>query len=896
MSLLLLALFGAVANGNQQFIDCVGQVLTDADCAHSGLGYSTCNEWLGDGSCDNGFTLTDSDIQMFLNCPKFDNDGGDCDTGGDFGCADASMSSGSCPTPEDDQIVDCWGQVLSDEDCAVSSLGYTKCSDWWGDGSCDGGQHLSDKDLLLNFNCADFNFDSMDCYTGTFSPSTSPTPFPSLSPSPAPSPQPTRSPTKSPSPSPTNPPSEQPTKAPTKSPSPAPTDMPTNSPTTAFPTPAPTIDRWANPGQPLSDPSGASAENAHFDLFWKSPGALMDDPSGRGPLDSLDFLVESPATGWSPTEEGSPTASSADVTCNNNQYSAGILSGWAWIPANTGQVQVTVTTTAPTWFFMGGKQVAGVQAGAGQIFEVSDSSGALKHGQWNRLQAITASNCGVGQVTFDNIQDVPVCSNEKDDALCLYWAQLPALCNDPDVKLYCKKTCRVQIGCVLPSAADPNAIYPFEHNFNGAAGNGDEGVGRGGVSTEQDSMRGGVLSMESGDVITNVSENKPLSVCAWVNPADKAGRMTVVDSATSCDEEGTGVMIQDGVFHVYNHAAPVSTGQAAHPGKWQQICTIFEEGNIQFWFNGMNVYDAAYTAGTMDGGKFSIGARCADDAIDFDNVKDEDVNKVTGTDAFDGLIDDVGFWELALNMHEISSQYAAQHHKGIDVDVGTRVSINYQGTGDYYTGTVKAVNVGIGGSPDTYDVVYDDGEEESGVSTSNLKILRNERRNSKFRLREQVRVDKYNLGTLHEATVRIVQDAQDGVQYTVEYDNGDVETNVPFERMTTIVKYVRGSRIRAKQCFWYDGQIEDLNPDGQYLVKFLDGSGFFTNVDYADLQPASLIVYEIGDKVMYEKDDGSFVQGYIVASNADEDEYGVGYSGTVEWNVPSARLSAFQEG
>merc|ERR1712203_1214995 len=108
---------------------------------------------------------------------------------------------------------------------------------------------------------------------------------------------------------------------------------------------------------------------------------------------------------------------------------------------------------------------------------------------------------------------------------------------------------------------------------------------------------------------------------------------------------------------------------------------------------------------------------------------------------------------------------------------------------------------------------------------------------------------------------------------------GDVETNVPADRISTIVKYVRGARIRAKQCFWYDGQIEDINPDGKYLVKFLDGSGFFTNVDYADLQPAEQVVYTVGQRVIYEKEDGSFEEGFIVAADPDEDKYGVGYGG-----------------
>lgn len=472
----------------------------------------------------------------------------------------------------------------------------------------------------------------------------------------------------------------------------------------------------------------------------------------------------------------------------------------------------------------------------------------------------------------------------KGDSFCNYWAQNNALCADSDLNLFCKKTCRVQQGCVLPGAISEAAIYPFEHGtFNGAAGKGDEGDARNGVTIATDPVRGGVADVNgAGDVVTNFVAGEPVSVCAWVNPDQSTNPMTVVDSGApgSCGD-GQGIKIAGGNFVIYNHGADVDTQQPFHPGQWQHVCAVFEASNIKFYFNGMLRLDQAYTLNVgVVANAYSIGAYCADPAL-------------TGTDSgsnqFEGQLDDVAFYNLALNTHEIATVYSQSTHQGLDLVVGTRVDVNWQGLGSWYTGSISAVNPATPGSPETYDIIYDDGDAESNVPISRIKIRTTSARSSAYRLRESVMVNKYNLGVKYEGLIRVVQN--NGL-YTVEYTSGDVETNIPYSRIHGIVKYLRGTKIRARQCFWYDGRIDDVNPNGSYLIKFLDGSGFFSNVDYDDLQPANQVTFAVGDTVEYTKDDQSVVDAYILQANIAEDEYLVGdIAGNVYMNVPSSRLT-----
>ena len=104
---------------NGYVVDCVG------NCAKS--------EWIGDGFCDDG-----SEYNIVLTCPTYNNDEGDCTSGGNNGNSGCSTAG---------QIKDCNGA------CQNGS--------WVGDGICDdGSQHAA------VFKCAQFNQDEGDCGSG----------------------------------------------------------------------------------------------------------------------------------------------------------------------------------------------------------------------------------------------------------------------------------------------------------------------------------------------------------------------------------------------------------------------------------------------------------------------------------------------------------------------------------------------------------------------------------------------------------------------------------------------------------------------------------------------------------------------------------------------------------
>jgi hypothetical protein len=100
------------------------------DCALNCVDSATADSYIGDGYCDDGqwgFVLT---------CPEFDDDGGDCSTGGNPG--------DSCGS----------GMVL---DCALNCVDWATADSYIGDGYCDDGQW----GFVLT--CPEFDDDDNDC-------------------------------------------------------------------------------------------------------------------------------------------------------------------------------------------------------------------------------------------------------------------------------------------------------------------------------------------------------------------------------------------------------------------------------------------------------------------------------------------------------------------------------------------------------------------------------------------------------------------------------------------------------------------------------------------------------------------------------------------------------------
>jgi len=288
-------------------VDCVGQELYDDMCRSEDANVEKCSDWIGDGTCDNGFTLSDTFHQIFLNCQKFSFDGGDCDKPG---AADAAAcfsdmtddyKDSDCKVPQDGVVEDCWGQVLKDEDCVVAKLGITKCSEWLGNDSCDAGQTMSDKGVMISFFCERHEWDQGDC-----EPAVEDTPSPTK----APTEPPTDSPTTSPTPPPTNPPTKDPTESPTDTPTLAPTQSPTDSPTDS-PTAVPTV-------SPTDSPTNAPTRTPPpIEIPTEGPTESPTVGDTPAPTESVtDSPTESPTVGDTPapTESvtDSPTESPTD--------------------------------------------------------------------------------------------------------------------------------------------------------------------------------------------------------------------------------------------------------------------------------------------------------------------------------------------------------------------------------------------------------------------------------------------------------------------------------------------------------------------------------------------------------------------------------------------------------
>jgi len=888
-------LLAGVALGQADFIDCVGQVLTDEDCRDAN--HDSCESWIGDGSCDSGFTLTDSDIQMFLNCRLFNNDGGDCDEGGDFGCEEASMSYGDeCPDADEEagEYRDCWGQIVTDADCAVADLGYTTCAQWWADGSCDGGQHLSDADILINWNCLDYNWDGGDCAgQGTRGPTRKPTAFPSTSPTTAPS--------------------ASPTKSPTRFPSVPPTSTPTVSPTTPIPTASPTIDRWSDPNPPGSIPDDTSVLT--WGEQWSAPG--VPDAAGgpyNGPYAAK--AMSEPAV-WSLVDpEVNPFTESYDIGAEGYEgVGAAYLSGWVWVPSGTGAVEISFSSNSLAYVFMDNDQIGAAMASgrrrltegaavADEVFiaRVDEREGAAgeadlaQGGRWVSVKTMIISESGIGRIEYLEIRQIPLCMDSKAD-LCQVWAQNPSMCSDNSLRDFCRLTCRAEWSdtdgdCMLPEESTGVAMFSFENESyqdSLGVGAGVISAGRGGAEIRDDGVTvGGVLYLDGteGDVGTDMAMVFPATICARVKPAAAVGEegnmMTIIDASNDCDAPQQGVSFENGEFVMYAGGNSWTTGQVAFPEEWQHFCAVFDVDTVMFYAEGARVFSAAGVTYTWSDntGNYKIGARCGNDDVLTDEPGDMN---------FNGMMNDVGIWDTALEMNEINSIKESDKDEGFMLFNGKRVQA-LADDGFWYPGTITQVN-----DNDSWDITFDDGDFKAGVTRDRIRALGIIIDPNGYQIRELVNVNRYNLGVFEEALVRVQQ--ANGL-YTVEYtSDGAIEVNVPTDRIDTVITFLRGDTVRARQCFWYDAEIIDINPDGKFLVQYLDGSDTLNAVEYDALKLADQITFEVQQFVdMCANDDCSeLARGIIIEINLDEDTYDVGIvegplGGQLFQRVPVERL------
>jgi hypothetical protein len=175
---------------------------------------------------------------------------------------------------------------------------------------------------------------------------------------------------------------------------------------------------------------------------------------------------------------------------------------------------------------------------------------------------------------------------------------------------------------------------------------------------------------------------------------------------------------------------------------------------------------------------------------------------------------------------------------------GDAVEANYKGKGKWFSGKISAVN-----RSGTYDVRYDDGDEENGIRSDNIRqkhhitsvdvVDMGESGKSDRNVtptERQVSVDsestEFCKGAHIEANYRnegiwfngVIQRCNEDETCYILFDDGDREDGVSITRVAQ--RLVSGDRVVANfrgQGQWYPGRITTLNADGSYAILFEDG-------------------------------------------------------------------------
>ena len=176
------------------------------------------------------------------------------------------------------------------------------------------------------------------------------------------------------------------------------------------------------------------------------------------------------------------------------------------------------------------------------------------------------------------------------------------------------------------------------------------------------------------------------------------------------------------------------------------------------------------------------------------------------------------------------------------LSVGTRVEARYRGRSKYYAGEISRVRL-----DGTYDIAYDDGEKETKVGIDQIRVLKNSgSRGGGFE--EGDKVEAYYRGRSKLYSGRITRVRGDGT-YDIDYDDGDQESRVQEElirpkegkRSSSPSRRTEkadeseseregqlsvGTRVEARyrgRSKYYAGEISRVRLDGTYDIAYDDG-------------------------------------------------------------------------
>ncbi|CAM9249705.1 unnamed protein product, partial [Sphacelaria rigidula] len=232
------------------------------------------------------------------------------------------------------------------------------------------------------------------------------------------------------------------------------------------------------------------------------------------------------------------------------------------------------------------------------------------------------------------------------------------------------------------------------------------------------------------------------------------------------------------------------------------------------------------------------------------------IARVNSDATFDIAYDD-GDKDTGLVAEHIRSSEPASPRSGrkvsnagseLQLEVGDRVEGNYRGRGRYYKGRINSVH-----SDGTFDIDYDDGEKERGLSRRMIRTSDNtgDRVSDVARSRDRNQRNPLQRGDEVEARYRgrgtkfykgrIVRVNSDGT-FDIAYDDGEKEISIAREHVrilgspstttndrrdsTPAAVLAEGDRIEGNyrgKGRYYKGHISRCNLDGTFNIDYDDG-------------------------------------------------------------------------
>merc|ERR1719498_1477098 len=160
------------------------------------------------------------------------------------------------------------------------------------------------------------------------------------------------------------------------------------------------------------------------------------------------------------------------------------------------------------------------------------------------------------------------------------------------------------------------------------------------------------------------------------------------------------------------------------------------------------------------------------------------------------------------------------------------VKANYKGKGKYFGGTIRRDN-----RDGTYDIAYDDGDREMGVREADIQAD-DSGGGGGGKLREGDKVEARYRGKSRYYPGKISRDRGDGT-YDIDYDDGEQESRVSEELIRSLEsgggrdsspsrrpRLEEGMKVKANyrgKGKFFGGTIKRDNRDGTYDIHYDDG-------------------------------------------------------------------------